>query len=121
MKESQYKAFVNNRKSSKPSQPDDQVAPTDSAVDEAIAKTSEKVKRGRGRPKTGKSSSDGYVSRTFYIKEETDLDIEELLVKLKRKGIRIDKSELVEILLSGLVNWHNGENLESSLAEISPI
>lgn len=75
----------------------------------------------RGRPAGGKRSDDAWIGRTFYIKRETDLDIEALLLEFKRNGIEIDKSELVEILLSALVKWHNGENLEIHLSEISPI
>lgn len=105
MPDNPFREAINSRK--KPNEPK---APSNE----------EKVAPKRGRPKTGKSSSDGYVSRTFYIKEETDLDVEELLVKLKRKGVKLDKSELVEILLASFVDWHNGENLESLLAEISP-
>ena len=55
------------------------------------------------------------------IKEETDLDVETILLSLKRREIKVDKSELVEILLAAWVKWHQGENLEIHLSEISPI
>lgn len=76
--------------------------------------------RKRGRPATGKRSDDEWIGRTFYVKRETDLDVEELLLRLKRRGVDIDKSELVEKLLFAWVNWHKGENLEIQLDEISP-
>lgn len=75
----------------------------------------------RGRPATGKRSDSAWIGRTFYIKRETDLDVEELLLKLRREGRDIDKSELVDFLLSAWVEWHKGENLEIQLSEISPI
>lgn len=75
----------------------------------------------RGRPATGKRSDDEWIGRTFYVKRDTDFDIEELLVKLRRQGIEIDKSELMEMLLAACVKWHQGENLEIHLVEISPI
>jgi len=78
------------------------------------------VKR-RGRPATGKRSQDEWIGRTFYIKRETDFDVEELLPQLRRQGVEIDKSELVEMLLSAWVKWQKGENLEIHLSEISPI
>lgn len=83
----------------------------------AIAPTPQ---RKRGRPATGKRSA-GWIGRTYYVKQETDLDVEEWLLKLKRQGINVDKSELVEMLLSAWVKWQQGENLELNLVEISPI
>jgi len=81
----------------------------------------EPVPKKRGRPATGKRSREGWIGRTFYVKEETDLDVEEWLLKLKRKGVGVDKSELVEMLLSAWVKWQQGENLEVQLTDISPI
>lgn len=78
-------------------------------------------RRKRGRPATGKRSDDAWIGRTFYIKRETDLDVEELLLKLKRSGNEVDKSELVDLLLSAWVKWQQGENIEIHLSEISPI
>ena len=57
----------------------------------------------RGRPATGKRSDDAWLGRTYYIKRETDLDVEDRLLQLKRSGIEIDKSELVDFLLAAWV------------------
>ncbi len=75
----------------------------------------------RGRPATGKRSDDAWIGRTFYIQRETDLDAEGELLNLRRQGIELDKSELVDKLLSAWVQWRKGENLDFLLAEISPI
>ncbi len=75
----------------------------------------------RGRPATGKRSDEAWIGRTFYIQRETDLDAETELLNLKRRGIELDKSELVDKLLSAWVKWQKGENLEFQLSEISPI
>jgi hypothetical protein len=48
------------------------------------------------------------------------LDIEDELLQLKRQGNEIDKSELVEELLTAWMKWRKGENSESLLFEISP-
>lgn len=77
--------------------------------------------RKRGRPPTGKRSDDAWIGRTFYIQRETDLDAETELLALKRQGVELDKSELVDRLLSAWVQWRKGENLDLLLAEISPI
>lgn len=90
-------------------------------VEPARLESPQPAPRKRGRPATGKRSDAGWIGRTFYIKEETDLDVEATLLQLKRQGIKVDKSELVEMLLSAWVNWHQGENLEIQLGEISPI
>ena len=75
----------------------------------------------RGRPATGKRSDDAWIGRTYYVRRETDLDIEDELLKLKRRGIDIDKSELVDQLLSAWVKWQQGDNIEIHLSEISPM
>lgn len=86
----------------------------------AQALTSPEPKR-RGRPATGKRSDNAWVGRTFYIQRENDLDVETELLNLKRQGIEIDKSELVDKLLAAWVKWQKGENIEIHLSEISPI
>ena len=75
----------------------------------------------RGRPATGKRSDDAWIGRTYYVRRETDLDIEDELLRFKRRGIDIDKSELVDQLLSAWVKWQQGDNIEIHLSEISPI
>lgn len=74
----------------------------------------------RGRPATGKRSDPDWIGRTFYIRKETDLDIEAELLELKRQGVELDKSELVDALLSVWLKWRQGENIEIHLSEISP-
>ena len=74
----------------------------------------------RGRPATGKRSDPDWIGRTYYIRKETDFDIEYELVKLKRAGVNLDKSELVDFLLGAWVKWRKGENMDSQIAEISP-
>ena len=76
--------------------------------------------RKRGRPATGKRSDDAWIGRTYYVKRETDLDVEDELLKLKRSGVDVDKSELVDLLLSAWVKWQQGENVEIRLSEITP-
>lgn len=76
--------------------------------------------RKRGRPATGKRSDPGWIGRTFYIQKETDLDVEDALHKLKRQGIEVDKSELVDALLDAWLKWQQGENIDLLLGEITP-
>lgn len=77
-------------------------------------------KKKRGRPATGKRSDPEWIGRTYYVRRETDLDVETELLQLKRIGIELDKSELVNSLLSAWIQWRQGENIESQIAEISP-
>lgn len=74
----------------------------------------------RGRPATGKRSDDAWIGRTYYVKRETDLDVEEALLQLRRQGVEIDKSELVDLLLGAWVKWQQGENIEIHISEITP-
>jgi hypothetical protein len=75
----------------------------------------------RGRPATGKRSDDLWIGRTYYIQRETDLDIEDQLLRLKRQGVEIDKSELVDFLLSTWVKSRKGELVNFQISEITPM
>jgi hypothetical protein len=82
--------------------------------------TTEESNKKRGRPATGKRSDPDWIGRTYYVRKETDFDVEDELVKLKRAGINLDKSELVDFLLAAWVKWRKGENIDIQLSEISP-
>lgn len=87
---------------------------------EKPAESSQPKSKKRGRPATGKRSDPGWIGRTYYVKEETDIDVEMELALLRRQGVEMDKSELVNNLLDAWVKWRQGENTESLLGEISP-
>ncbi len=74
----------------------------------------------RGRPATGKRSDPNWIGRTYYVRKETEFDIEDELIKLKRAGFNLDKSELVDFLLGAWVKWRKGENIDLHMSEISP-
>jgi hypothetical protein len=82
------------------------------------APTQEKPRK-RGRPATGKRSDDAWIGRTYYVKRSTDLDVEEELLKLKRRGVEIDKSELVDFLMAVWVKWQQGENVDLQIGEFT--
>ena len=92
-------------------------------ADETVVQKSElptpEIKR-RGRPATGKRSDPDWIGRTYYVQSSTDLDVEEYLLKLKRFGSDLDKSELVDSLLAAWVKWHQGEDANILLDKISP-
>ncbi|MGG6242557.1 hypothetical protein ACQ4N7_28430 [Nodosilinea sp. AN01ver1] len=76
--------------------------------------------RKRGRPATGKRSDPGWIGRTYYVKEETDIDVEMELALLRRQGVEVDKSELVNSLLDAWLKWRQGENSDRLMGKISP-
>lgn len=80
----------------------------------------QKEPRKRGRPATGKRSDEAWIGRTYYVKRSTDLDVEEELLKLKRRGVEIDKSELVNFLMAVWVKWQQGENIDLLIDEFTP-
>ena len=99
--------------------------PEEKPPEVAIAKQVEDIApeeptKKRGRPATGKRSDPDWIGRTYYIRKETDFDVEDELIKLKREGINLDKSELVDFLLAAWVKWRNGENIDIQISEISP-
>ena len=71
----------------------------------------------RGRPATGKRSNPDWIGRTYYIRRETDLDVESELLKLKREGVELDKSELVDFLLSEWVKSCQGNKATFRIGE----
>lgn len=94
--------------------------PTEVAIAKPVEDIAEEPTKKRGRPATGKRSDPDWIGRTYYIRKETDFDVEDELVKLKRAGINLDKSELVDFLLGAWVKWRNGENIDIQMSEISP-
>ena len=141
-----FKKLAQNRQKSTPAQPEEETKPVPKSKPpketKAKAKTPakkttakpapeekppeaeitpEEPTKKRGRPATGKRSDPDWVGRTYYIRKETDFDVEDELVKLKRAGVNLDKSELVDFLLAAWVQWRNGENIDIQLSEISPL
>lgn len=108
-----FKKLVEQRQKSQPETP-----PTEPTVTPTPPPTPEPKKR--GRPATGKRSDPNWTGRTYYIRKETDLDVEDELLQLKRQGIELDKSELVDALLAAWVQWRQGENIDLQISEISP-
>lgn len=53
-----------------------------------------------GRPANGKRSNPDWVGRTFYVEAETDANFGIVIATLKAQGISIDKSDIVQALLS---------------------
>jgi hypothetical protein len=93
---------------------------TQSVPAKPVEKT-EPVQRKMGRPATGKRSNKEWVGRTYYVRDTTDFDVTEELLTRKRQGQEIDKSELVDKLLTAWVAWQRGEDLEICLSEVSPM
>ncbi|ANV88868.1 hypothetical protein [Picosynechococcus sp. PCC 7117] len=71
----------------------------------------------RGRPAIGKRSDPDWVGRTYYIRKETDLDVQSELLKLKRQSIELDKSELVDFLLGEWVKFQNNKKADFRIGE----
>lgn len=92
-----------------------QAAPTPTPA--AKAKANNKK---RGRPATGKRSDDGWIGRAFYVEESTDIDLEAEINQLRREGIKLDKSDLVNACLVAWLKWRKGEKSDLCLGEISP-
>ena len=129
MKENPFKRAIASHKQTAESVAEE-VAPTDEkaepmqetpvAAQPASESTPTTAPKKRGRPATGKRSDDSWVGRTYYVRRETDLDVEDALLRLKRQGIEVDKSELVDLLLGAWVKWQQGENIDIHISEITP-
>lgn len=53
-----------------------------------------------GRPANGKRSNPDWVGRTFYVEAETDANFGIAIATLKAQGVSVDKSDIVQALLS---------------------
>ncbi len=94
--------------------------PANQEIPASTSKEKPEPSQKRGRPATGKRSDPDWIGRTYYIRKETDFDIEDELIALKRQGVSLDKSELVDFLLAAWVKWQNGDNINIQIGEISP-
>lgn len=129
MKDNPFKKAIASHKQSSESVTEE-IAPTDEkaeamqeipvAAQLASESTPTTSPKKRGRPATGKRSDDSWIGRTYYVKRSTDLDVEEELLKLKRRGVEIDKSELVDFIMAVWVKWQQGENIDLLLDEFTP-
>jgi hypothetical protein len=61
-----------------------------------------------------------WFTRTYYCKRSTDMEVEEELLALKRQGVEMDKSDLVEALLSSWVEYRRGMAPAAAWKRVSP-
>lgn len=57
-----------------------------------------------GRPANGKRSNPDWVGRTFYVETETDANFGIVIATLKAQGVSVDKSDIMQALLSEWMN-----------------
>lgn len=114
-----FKKLVNQRQKAESKTPPPEQSVKSTQPEDTPEPTAPEPKK-RGRPAKGKRSNPDWVGRTYYIRKETDLDVEEELLKMRREGIEIDKSELVNAMLDVWVKFRQGENANLRIAEISP-
>lgn len=120
MKENLFKKAIASRTQAEDVPAEQEEAKVKESKPPAPVESAKSFPKKRGRPATGKRSDDAWIGRTYYVKRETDLDVEEALLQLRRQGVEIDKSELVDLLLGAWVKWQQGENIEIHISEITP-
>ena len=64
------------------------------------------------RPNSKRSDPD-WLTRTYFLEKTTDIEVEAELIKLRRDGIEMDKSDLVNSVLKGWVAGRRGQVPES--------
>ncbi len=113
-----FKKLAASRRSKKEeTEEKSEVTPQTQSPSTSLSKGGEGGIKKRGRPATGKRSNPDWIGRTYYIRKETDLDVESELLKLKREGIELDKSELVDFLLSEWVKSCQGDKATFRIGE----
>jgi hypothetical protein len=119
-KSTETEAEIKTEEETKPVPKSEPSKPTPEENPPLVAIASEELNKKRGRPATGKRSDPDWIGRTYYVRKENDFDVEDELVKLKRAGVNLDKSELVDFLLAAWVKWRKGENIDIQMSEFSP-
>jgi len=61
-----------------------------------------------------------WLTRTYYVKKSTDLEVEDELLALRREGVELDKSDLVDALLAAWVAYRRGMAPDQALEQVSP-
>lgn len=61
-----------------------------------------------------------WLTRTYYVKKSTDLEVEDELLTLRREGTDLDKSDLVDALLAAWVAYRRGVAPDQALEQVSP-
>lgn len=61
-----------------------------------------------------------WLTRTYYVKKSTDLEVEDELLTLRREGTDLDKSDLVDALLAAWVAYRRGMAPDQALEQVSP-
>lgn len=92
----------------------------DAEAEEPTPTPETNAKKKRGRPATGKRSDEGWIGRAFYVEESTDIDLEAEINQLRREGVKMDKSDLVNSCLIAWLKWRKGEQPSKCLIDISP-
>lgn len=72
----------------------------------------------RGRPATGKRSDRHWYGRTFYVRKNTDIIVEDALYQLKRRGVDLDKSDMADALLMAWGAVYLGEQDDFLISDI---
>ena len=119
-KPSPFKKLFENREETQPTMEQSTAPSAKEDKEQPAPLPIQPEKNKRGRPATGKRSDNGWIGRTYYVQRTTDLDVEEELLKLKRRGIEVDKSELVDFLMAVWVKWQQGENIDLLIDEFTP-
>jgi hypothetical protein len=89
-----------------------------SSADDALRRLAQS--RGQSRPQGTRSDPD-WISRSYFVRVTTDQQIEQELLRLKLAGVAIDKSDLVDALLTAWLKWQtDGTPLEQSMALLTP-
>lgn len=76
------------------------------------------IPRKRGRPANGKRSDPEWIGRTYYVRKQTDVKLEDAIRKLRRSGIDVDKSQLVDALLYAWAAVELGEAADFELGDV---
>lgn len=117
-----YKQRLENPKSPLDNQPDQENSQNSQAPSTSpTTEEAELIKKKKGRPPHGKRSNPDWVGRTYYIEKTVDLDVAEQLLLLKREGKDVDKSELVNFLLSEWTKYQQGEKATFQIGENTKI
>ncbi len=67
---------------------------------------------------SAKRNNPDYAARSFYLPKATDRRLQRVLLDLQEEGYELDRSELLNCLLTAWLDSRQGSDLEHRLAEL---
>ncbi|MEY3298925.1 MAG: hypothetical protein RLZZ597_2185 [Cyanobacteriota bacterium] len=115
-KENPFKAMMAARQREPSNTPSEQAAKSPS---HQVNNKNPDAPAPKAKPLSKRQDPD-WITRTYYVKKSTDLEVEDEMLALRREGVELDKSDVVDAMLAAWVAYRRGMAPEHALEQVSP-